>query len=70
MSPGTRDPVQDTLKHQAQHTRGTTTEPYHPWQKCAERTINSLTNRMNYLVDMLGAPDQRWNFIIVDMQHI
>ena len=36
------------------------TEPHHPWQNFAERTIGTLKRQVSVLLDRTGAPDHLW----------
>ena len=43
-----------------------TTEPHHPWQNYAERTIGTIKRQVNTLLDRTGAPNNLW---ILALEH-
>ena len=47
--------------------RNENTEPHHPWQNFAERTIGTLKRQVNVLLDRTGAPENTW---MLALEHV
>ena len=56
--------VEWTHNHHQYFIKGSMMKPYHPEQNQAERMIDLLKNRTNYIMDKSKAPEKCWNYVI------